>query len=276
MGEPLSPVREPLVVLENLKLQLGSDAFSAQYQQAPVPPGGAMIKRYWIKRYDQLPPLADHYLTVQSWDTASKGGPENDFSVCTTWLVTRDRRWFLIDVLRKRLDYPALKQTLQAQAAVWKAARVLIEDAGAGTALFQELRGRLPAVVAIKPDRDKITRMAAVSAKFESGLVFLPKGAPWLADFEAELFAFPGAKHDDQCELGQPGLVGPECTISDSGVGRGARRHRALVTKCAQHSLGTDWALLGALGDSAESLRAGIWTNVPLRVELSDVVLYAK
>ena len=80
---------------------------------------------------------------------------------------------------------------MQAEAAVWKAARVLIEDAGAGTALFQELRGRVPGIVAIKPDRDKITRMAAVSAKFESGLVFLPKGAPWLADFEAELFAFP-------------------------------------------------------------------------------------
>ena len=29
-GEPLSPVREPITVLENLKLQLGSDAFSAQ------------------------------------------------------------------------------------------------------------------------------------------------------------------------------------------------------------------------------------------------------
>jgi hypothetical protein len=120
-GEALSPVREPLAVLENLKLQLGSDAFSAQYQQAPAPPGGAMIKRHWIKRYDQLPPPKEHYLTVQSWDTASKGGPENDFSVCTTWLVTHDRRWFLLDVLRKRLEYPALKQTVQGHANVWKA-----------------------------------------------------------------------------------------------------------------------------------------------------------
>jgi hypothetical protein len=55
VGEALSPVREPLSVLENLKVQLGSDAFSAQYQQMPVPPGGAMIKRDWIKRYVDLP-----------------------------------------------------------------------------------------------------------------------------------------------------------------------------------------------------------------------------
>ena len=55
-GEALSPEREPLHVLEALKLQIGSDAFSAQYQQAPTPPGGAMVKRHWIKRYAELPP----------------------------------------------------------------------------------------------------------------------------------------------------------------------------------------------------------------------------
>ena len=44
-----------------------------------------------------------------------------------------------------------------------------------------------------KAGGDKTSRMAVVSAKFESGQVFLPERAPWLADFEAELFAFPGA-----------------------------------------------------------------------------------
>ena len=109
VGEALSPEREPLSVLENLKAQLGSDAFSAQYQQMPVPPGGAMIKRDWIKRYAELPLHRERSLILQSWDTASKGGPENDFSVCTTWFISRDRRWYLIDVWRKRVDYPELK-----------------------------------------------------------------------------------------------------------------------------------------------------------------------
>ena len=105
-GEALSPVREPLSVLEALKRQLGSDAFYAQYQQMPVPPGGAMIKRHWIQPYSELPPEQERLTTLQSWDTANKGGPENDFSVCTTWVVTRNRRWYLIDVWRKRVDYP--------------------------------------------------------------------------------------------------------------------------------------------------------------------------
>jgi predicted phage terminase large subunit-like protein len=199
VGEALSPVREPLSVLENMKVQLGSDAFSAQYQQMPVPPGGAMIKRHWIKRYVQLPPR-ERSLMLQSWDTASKGGPENDFSVCTTWFITRDRRWYLIDVWRKRVDYPELKAAMRTLAFRHAANRVLVEDAGAGIAVVQELLGEADGILAVKPDRDKITRMSVVSAKFESGLVFLPERAPWLADFEAELFAFPGSRHDDQCD----------------------------------------------------------------------------
>jgi hypothetical protein len=82
-GEALSPEREPLEVLDALKLQIGSDAFSAQCQQAPAPPGGAMVKRHWIVRYKELPPVSDCLLTLQSWDMASKGGPDNDWSVCT-------------------------------------------------------------------------------------------------------------------------------------------------------------------------------------------------
>ena len=100
----LSPEREPLYVLDDLKLQLGSDGFSAQYQQQPAPPGGAMVKRHWVKRYKILPPASERLLTFQSWDTASKGGPENDWSVCTTWLLVRGKRWYLLDVWRGRVD----------------------------------------------------------------------------------------------------------------------------------------------------------------------------
>jgi len=199
-GEPLSPEREPMPVLESLKLQLGGDAFSAQYQQEPAPPGGSMIKRAWIKRYSELPPRDSWLLVVQSWDTANKGGPENDFSVCTTWIVTRDNQWFLLDVWRKRVDYPELKAAAQALAQRHSAQRVLVEDVGAGTSLVQELRTKVPGIIAVKPDRDKVSRMAVVSAKFEAGQVFFPQRAPWLADLEAELFAFPCGRFDDQCD----------------------------------------------------------------------------
>ena len=200
-GEALSPEREPLHVLEALKLQIGSDPFSAQYQQAPAPPGGAMIKRRWVRRYgDELPAPAEQLMTVQSWDTASKGGPDNDWSVCTTWILTRRKRWYLLDVWRRRVDYPALKAAVRSLAKQWSARRVLVEDAVTGTALVQELREEIWGIIAVKPVGDKASRMAVASAKFEVGQVFLPERADWLPDLEAELFAFPGARHDDQCD----------------------------------------------------------------------------
>jgi predicted phage terminase large subunit-like protein len=85
-------------------------------------------------------------------------------------------------------------------ASQYAANRVLVEDAGAGTSLVQELLGKVDGIVAVMADGSKPTRMSVATAKFESGLVYLPERASWLADFEAELFAFPGGRHDDQCD----------------------------------------------------------------------------
>ena len=145
---------------------------------------------------------------MQSWDTASKGGPDNDWSVCTTWIVTRKPRdYYLIDVWRQRVDYPALKANVQILARKFQARRILIEEAGAGIALIQEIKSKLSGVIAIKPQHDKASRMSVASSKIEAGEVVLPYDAPWLPDLEAELFAFPGARHDDQCDSISQALI---------------------------------------------------------------------
>jgi predicted phage terminase large subunit-like protein len=199
VGEALS-VREPLETLDAIKLQIGGDAFSAQYQQTPVPPGGAMVKRDWIQRYSELPPRYEWHYVLQSWDTASKGGPDNDWSVGTTWIVTRDKRWYLTDVVRFRADYPRLKAEVIRAARQWKPRKILVEDKGTGTSLVQELKRQISGIIAVEPERDKIARMSVASAKIEAGQVFFPERARWLPDLEAELFAFPGSRHDDQCD----------------------------------------------------------------------------
>ncbi len=200
IGDPLSPSREPLHILEDLKRQHGSDYFSAQSQQEPVPPGGAMIKRHWPRRYDGEPPRGRSSMILQSWDTASKGSPDNDYSVCTTWHLVDGTVWYLVDVYRERINYPTLKATVEAHAAAWGADQVLVEDAGTAIALLQELQGVVSGITAIKPERDKEVRMSTASIRFEAGQVYLPTRAPWLADLEAELFSFPGSRHDDQID----------------------------------------------------------------------------
>ncbi|MGO4386811.1 phage terminase large subunit [Microvirga sp. 2YAF29] len=198
-GDVLHAAREPLSALETYRTQLGSDTFSAQYQQQPVPPGGAMIKRAWVRRYHSPPARSARSRIVQSWDTAMKGGAENDWSVCTTWQI-EEGQFYLLDVDRGRYDYPDLKQRVQQLADQHRPYKIVIEDAGTGTALIAELRRMGRVAVAVRPERDKQTRMSVQTAKFEAGLIHLPEQAPWLSAFEAELFAFPGGRHDDQVD----------------------------------------------------------------------------
>ena len=199
-GEALHPELESLESLKELQRQIGSE-FAAQYQQSPVPPGGAMIRREWLRYYDKLPERTYRTKIIQSWDTATKDGAQNDWSVCTTWMIV-DGRYYLIDLVRGRYDYPRLKATAIALAQKHKSHCVLIEDASIGTALAQELKSIHfgGAVRLVSIERDKIGRLYVHQAKFEASLVLFPKGAPFLAELEAELLAFPQGKTDDQVD----------------------------------------------------------------------------
>ncbi|MBR0904557.1 phage terminase large subunit [Bradyrhizobium liaoningense] len=200
-GEALHPAYESLHTLQKLRNELGSEIFSAQYQQLPVPQGGAIIRKDWLRYYDIAPERSYKTKVVQSWDTAAKDGATNDWSVCTTWLLVDRKHYYLLDVTRGRYDYPRLRDTAVTLAQRFNPSSILIEDAMTGIALAQELREAGTYVVKPIPvERDKFNRLWVQQAKFEAGLVHFPRQASWLPAFEAELLAFPQAKHDDQVD----------------------------------------------------------------------------
>jgi len=51
----LHPARESLATLEQIKREMGSLAFSAQYRQRPVPLEGNLIRRQWLQWTDHAP-----------------------------------------------------------------------------------------------------------------------------------------------------------------------------------------------------------------------------
>jgi predicted phage terminase large subunit-like protein len=199
-GEALHPEREPLEVLDKLRREHGSDIFSSQWQQSPVPPGGAMIRREWLRYYDALPERNYRTKIIQSWDTAAKEGAQNDWSVCTTWLLC-DKHYYLMDLTRGRYEYPRLRAIAIALAERFKPDTILVEEASTGIALAQELRSIICRTVKPIPvERDKIGRLYVQQQKFEAGLVLFPKGARFLPELEAELLVFPQGKTDDQVD----------------------------------------------------------------------------
>jgi predicted phage terminase large subunit-like protein len=199
-GKALHPDRESLETLTRIKREMGSYDFSAQYQQNPLPLEGGLIKWSWLRSYDIAPARVDGDFVTQSWDTAAKAGELNDWSVCTTWL-RRGEAHYLLDVMRVRAEYPQLKRLVLDLKERHGADAVLIEDQGSGTPLIQDLRhdGRVHPI-AIKPEGDKAMRMFATTALLEAGTVSIPRAAPWLEDFRAELLQFPRGRHDDQID----------------------------------------------------------------------------
>jgi predicted phage terminase large subunit-like protein len=201
-GEVLHPEREPLSVYEAMRQNIGEYNFLSQYQQNPAPPGGAMIKTGWLRYYEPGEQPAKYSQIVQSWDTANKSTELSDYSVGTTWGVLY-RKYYLLDVFRKKLNYPDLRRAILEQARKYNAKNIVIEDKASGTQLIQDLNSDLVwGVNAYKPPpgTDKIMRLHSQTAQFENGFVQLPRSAPWLADYTAELTGFPGTRYDDQVD----------------------------------------------------------------------------
>lgn len=201
IGEALHPERQSIEDLDALKRDLGSLTFSAQYQQRPVPLEGNLVRREWINWYDDLPEYFNQ--VVQSWDVASSTDASSCYSVCTTWVVV-DNDYYLHHVWRDRLAFPQLRSKVSDLGRHYNVDVLLIERAGIGLNLFQELfRNRerdIPKPIGILPEGDKVARLEAQSVRFEAGQVHLPEDRPWLDDFLRELLAFPNSRHDDQVD----------------------------------------------------------------------------
>lgn len=175
---------------------------------------GGVIKSKWWKRYhldnpDATPleirlalPPGRIVAWVHSWDTAYKAEQVNDPSVGTVWAVHESGEAYLVDVVRKRMEYPDLKAAVVALFDKWGGDVVLIEDKASGQSLIQDLRAgtKLP-VKAVEPEGDKVTRAVTSTLLMEAGRMWLPTRAAWLLDFETELTSFPTkGVHDDQVD----------------------------------------------------------------------------
>ena len=201
VGELLDPGHEDQEAVDDMRRASGPAVFAAQYQQNPVAPEGNLIRIEKFARYDGPMEREEFHKVIQSWDTGMSDLPTSDYSVCTTWGFLADR-WYLLDVLRRQLAYPDLRDAVLHLQNVWRADRVVIEDAGSGISLWQELhkfKGALRPIM-WRPAGSKQERLIGQLGQIEDGRVLLPNNAPWLDVFLNELRAFPFGKHDDQVD----------------------------------------------------------------------------
>lgn len=201
----LHPAHEPAEVLREIKKSMGSMLFSAQYQQAPEPPGGKIIKRKMLRYYSAVERRPTDRV-VLSWDIALSEKEAADYSACVV-LLNRGDLYFVLEVIRGKFPFDKLKDKIvEVKERYGSKASLVIEDSGISYGLIQSLRERHINVVDYKPKGDKQERLISQIDLFEGGSVLLPKDAPWLEAFVSELLSFPG-RHDDQVDALAQGLA---------------------------------------------------------------------
>jgi predicted phage terminase large subunit-like protein len=203
-GDLLHPAHEPAEVLREIKKSMGSMLFSAQYQQAPEPPGGKIIKRKMLKYYSSVERRPTDRI-VMSWDIALSEKEAAHYSACVV-LLNRGDFYYVLEVIRGKIPFDKLKEKILEVKQRHGRAALVIEDAPISLGLIQALREKHVNVVEIPVNRDKLSRLISQIDLFEGGSILLPKDAPWLDAFISELLSFPG-RHDDQVDALSQGLA---------------------------------------------------------------------
>jgi len=109
-GDLLHPTHEPAEVLLDIKKSMGTMAFSAQYQQAPEPAGGKIIKRKMLQYYTEIERLPTDRI-VLSWDIALSEQESGDYSVGVV-LLNRGETYYVMEVLRGKFPFDKLKDKI--------------------------------------------------------------------------------------------------------------------------------------------------------------------
>ncbi len=216
LGEALWPEKYNEEKLAQIKVTIGSRAWSSLYQQKPVVQGGNIIKGVELVRYNILPQLKYRKIFA---DTAQKTKEHNDFSVFECWGHGVDGKIYLLDMIRGKWEAPELQKRA---IAFWKKHSALspddfgslremkVEDKSSGTGLIQTLKvgdiqkdtPQIP-IKGIERNRDKLSRVNDALPYIEAGMVCIPESAAFTNDFVEECEAFTANDthlHDDQID----------------------------------------------------------------------------
>lgn len=187
--------------VEKIRVSVGTRAWESLYQGRPTAVEGGTFKKSWFRYWDkQIHPVECEQI-IQSWDLSFKGTTSSDFVVGTVWGKAKGRaEYHLLDMVRKRMDFPETVRAIVGLSAKWPQATVkLVEDKANGPAVISSLRGQLEGLIAVNPEGGKESRASAVSHLFEGGNVFIPNPRmyPWVEDYISEMCSFPFGSHDD-------------------------------------------------------------------------------
>lgn len=214
-GEALCPELHDIDELNTHKKDMGTQKFTALYQQSPTIEGGNIFKREWVKYYvpdrqtmlrlgltEKQVAIIPRHLTeeAQSWDATFKSEENDDYVAGQTWARRGADYYLLPGWVHARMTFTQTLTAIRDQTKLYPNAKAkYIEDKANGSAIIDVLQKEIPGIVPITPDGGKVVRAGAVSPLWESGNVYVPHPLwkPQVEDLLEEIFNFPNSVHDD-------------------------------------------------------------------------------
>ena len=192
--------------------------------------GESIFKREWWRqpgtRYDYESGWIKNRVRRRylSFDTALKDKDDSDYTACAVFEVLEDYTVLLREAWRERLAFPALLDAIRATVYEHNADGLLrgciIEDKVSGTSALQTLamgadRQLAAMLIPFVPTTSKDERARQAAFWCRMGLVLLPEDAPWLLEFQEELFQIPMSEHRDQGDAFAQGVIYLEELLSE-------------------------------------------------------------
>jgi predicted phage terminase large subunit-like protein len=204
-----------LTALHRTKASMPLFQWNAQYQQNPTAEEAAIVKREWWNLWPHEDPPTCEY-TIMSLDAAAETNNRADFTAITVWGVFKYEgnvkdsegntvgvvdtfNLILLNSIRRRVEFPELKDLASREYAQWQPDAFIVEKKSNGTPLYQELRRSGIMVQEYTPHRgsgDKMARLNSVADIIRSRMVWVPQ-TRWAEEVVEEVAGFPFMSHDD-------------------------------------------------------------------------------
>ena len=207
-GDALWPEAYPIETLRQIQRNTLPRFWSALYQQRPAPEEGDYFKREWFNWYT-VPPKHLRTYGASDYAVTAKGGDYTVHGVCG---VDAEDNLYVLDIWRSQAESHVwveqfINMVAKHKPLCWHEEQgQIIKSLGP----FIDKRMRERKVYCRREQvasvADKPTRCRSFQARAAMRKVYLPHGAPWVADMLTELMNFPAGKHDDQVDM--LGLVG--------------------------------------------------------------------
>ena len=213
-GELLWPERFPQEVIDKAKRIHGPQGYGALYLQNPTSPGGTTFnqvnERLFTQSYDQYflhTPRGIRAIRKEDCtlflavDPAISEQQSADYMVIGLLAKTEMKDLLLLDVRRGRWDHHKQQEEVEDTFHDDQAEFCAVETVAYQHALFQDLVARGIPCKPFKPHTDKVSRASTASIWQANGKIYFLKNAPWLPDFQKEVYKFPRTSHDDQVDM---------------------------------------------------------------------------